>query len=96
MVFSCKDDDVNSAEETLLESAEEETRFSWLLIHLPNIPHFEFVRPGVIIALRAAILVETQPTAVAAYLKFLASCALDEPLPDQADLTLVTIQVVDK
>ena len=58
---------------------------------LPTIAHFETVRSSVVAALRSAILVETQPQAVAAYLRFLASCALDEPLPEQADLTLVNI-----
>jgi len=58
---------------------------------LPTIPHFEAVRPSVVAALRSAMLVETQPQAVAAYLRFLASCALDEPLPEQADLTLVKL-----
>lgn len=91
MVFSSKDDDMCSADEVLLDGAEDESRFNWLLYHLPNIPHFEFVRPSVIIALRGALLVETQPNAVASYLKFLASYALDGPLQDQADLTLVFI-----
>ena len=89
MVFSSQDGDMCSSDEALLERVEDESRFSWLLYHLPNIPHFEFVRPSVIIALRAALLVETQPNAVASYLKFLASYALDGPLQDQADLTLV-------
>ena len=80
-----------SADETLLEGVEDESRYSWLLHHLPNIPHFEFVRPSVIVALRAALLVETQPNVVASYLKFLSSYALDGPLQDLADLTLVSI-----
>lgn len=91
MVFSSKDEDMCSADETLLEGVEDESRYSWLLHHLPNIPHFEFVRPSVIVALRAALLVETQPNVVASYLKFLSSYALDGPLQDLADLTLVSI-----
>ena len=65
-------------------------QFWWLVQQLPTIPHFEAVRPSVVAALRSAILVETQPQAVAAYLRFLATCALEEPLQDQADLALVT------
>lgn len=82
------------------EGAEAETasslpgEFSWLVQQLPTIPHFEAVRPAVVAALRSAFLVETQPQAVSAYLRFLSGCALDEPLQDQADLTLDLAQLI--
>jgi len=63
----------------------------WLVQVLPTIPHFETVRAFVVAAPLSAMLVETQLQAVGAYLRFLASCALDELLPEQADLTLVNI-----
>lgn len=76
-----------SAEE--LPSKLQQQPYWWLIHQLASIPHFEAVRPAVVAALRSAILVETQPQAVAAYLRFLATSALEEPLHDLADLSLV-------
>lgn len=70
----------------------DESQFSWLLQHFPTIPHFQRVKSGAIFALRAALQVETQPIAVAAYIRFLATCALDEPLPFLAELCFVRVQ----
>ena len=93
MVLTLKDEDISMGDGASSSDGIGEDslgQFSWLVQQLPTIPHFEAVRPAVVSALRAAILVETQPNAVAAYLRFLATCALDEPLQDQADLSLVT------
>jgi integrator complex subunit 1 len=78
VVFSPKDEDISLADGGLLGEYGDEVHYSWLLHQLPSIPHFEAVRPGVIVALRSALLVETQPRVVAAYLRFLASHALNE------------------
>ncbi len=92
MVLTLKDDDISMSDGACSSDGPgEDSQFSWLVHQLPTIPHFEAVRPAVVAALRAAMLVETQPHAVAAYLRFLATCALDEPLQDQADLSLVNI-----
>lgn len=91
MVLALKEDDIAMSDGACSSSGPgDDSQFSWLIHQLPIIPHFEAVRPAVVAALRAALLVETQPHAVAAYLRFLASCALEEPLQDQADLSLVS------
>ena len=89
VIFSAKDENTTSVDAAVSNGNEEDTNFIWLLHQLPTIPHFEAVRPAVIVALRSALLVETNHEAVAAYLRLLASCALDEPLQEQADLSLV-------
>lgn len=90
--MAIKDEDITVSDgASISEGLGEDSQFSWLIHHLPSVPHFNAIRPAVIAALRAALLVETQPLAVAAYLRFLASCALNEPLQDQADLSLVNI-----
>lgn len=69
----------------------EESQFTWLVQHLPSIPHFQHVKSGAIFALRGALQVETNPSAVAAYIRFLATCALDEPLTYLGELCFVSV-----
>ncbi len=57
-------------------------------------PTFRCRTPAVIAALRAAFLIETQPLAVVAYLRFLSTCALGETIQEQADLSLVNNYIV--
>lgn len=61
---------------------------SWLLRHLPQIPHFELARPQVVQALRAACQVENETILVGAYIHFLSQYAIDDSLPLMTDLTL--------
>ncbi|XP_045031439.1 integrator complex subunit 1 [Daphnia magna] len=95
VVLAVKEDDISMSDGVCSsDGAGGESQFAWLVHHLPTIPHFQAVRPAVIAALRAAFLVETQPQAVAAYLRFLSTCALEEPIQDQADLSLDLAQVI--
>ncbi|XP_053675134.1 integrator complex subunit 1 [Anopheles nili] len=45
----------------------------WLLRYLPMIPHFPYVRPSVIVQLRAACQVENIPELVMVYIQFVAA-----------------------
>uniref|UniRef100_A0A182JIG1 Uncharacterized protein n=1 Tax=Anopheles atroparvus TaxID=41427 RepID=A0A182JIG1_ANOAO len=45
----------------------------WLLRYLPMIPHFPYVRPNVIVQLRAACQVENIPELVMVYIQFVAA-----------------------
>jgi integrator complex subunit 1 len=94
VVLAVKDDDITMSDGACSEGTGDDSQFSWLVHQLPTIPHFEAVRPAVIAALRAAFLIETQPLAVAAYLRFLSTCALGEPIQEQADLSLVNNYIV--
>lgn len=88
-MLSCKEEDVSMAETAMADKVCDEFSYTWLLQQLPNIAHFEAVRTAVITALRSALQVETHPPAIAAYLRFLACHAANDPLQDLADLTLV-------
>ncbi|XP_054283630.1 integrator complex subunit 1-like [Macrosteles quadrilineatus] len=62
LVLGCAEDEV--------EEGKDDT--SWLLKQLPLLPHFPEARPQIVIALRSACLVETDPGLVVTYLNFLA------------------------
>ncbi|EFX66368.1 hypothetical protein DAPPUDRAFT_332240 [Daphnia pulex] len=94
VVLAVKDDDITMSDGACSEGIGDDSQFSWLVHQLPTIPHLVAVRPAWIAALRAAFLIETQPLAVAAYLRFLSTCALEEPIQDQADLSLDLAQVI--
>jgi len=94
VVLGSKEEDGMEGGPSSSMQEESQEPYGWLIHQLPTIPHFEAVRSAVVSALRSAILVETKPQAVASYLRFLASTALDEPLQDQADLVLDLSQVI--
>ncbi|EDO26218.1 predicted protein, partial [Nematostella vectensis] len=73
--------DTDAAMETTLEDLSSfpevsgsklKSSFSWLLIHLPNLPYFENVRSICCFALRQCCQVEIAPLRLQAYLVFLA------------------------
>ena len=92
--MSIKEEDGGLGEVTKAEGTPKETEYSWLLHHLPAIAHFQAARPAVVAALRTALQMETQPRAVASYIKFLATHALEDPLQDLADLTFDLAQLI--
>jgi integrator complex subunit 1 len=94
LVLSIKEEDGGLGEVTKAEGTPKETEYSWLLHQLPAIAHFQAARPAVVAALRTALQMETQPRAVASYIKFLATHALEDPLQDLADLTFDLAQLI--
>nr|CAD7403102.1 unnamed protein product [Timema poppensis] len=67
---------------------------SWLLNHLPRLPHFPAARPQVIVALRQAGQVENDPTLVSGYISFLAVHATHDSLNELTDLVLDMAQLI--
>ncbi|XP_076816735.1 integrator complex subunit 1-like [Clavelina lepadiformis] len=56
-------------------------RFRWLLLHLPQLPHYaSVIRPHAVEAIQAAALIESDPICVVAYVKFLANDLCQFPL----------------
>ncbi|XP_021703270.1 integrator complex subunit 1 [Aedes aegypti] len=51
----------------------ESNNSDWLLRYLPTIPHFAYVRPNVVVQLRAACQVENSPELVMVYIQFIAA-----------------------
>jgi hypothetical protein len=66
---------------------------SWLLQQLPALPHFALARSQAILALRQACQVENELSALKSYLQFLAKHAVTDPLPELADLVLVSTKI---
>ncbi|KAK8386997.1 hypothetical protein O3P69_017976 [Scylla paramamosain] len=64
------------------------------LVHLPNLPGFDLVQGVASQALRAACQIETDPHAVSAYIRFLATHTKNDPLQDQAELVQDMAQLI--
>nr|CAD7453362.1 unnamed protein product [Timema tahoe] len=71
-----------------VDTGESTAETSWLLNHLPRLPHFPTARPQVIVALRQAGQVENDPTLVSGYINFLAIHATHDSLNELTDLVL--------
>nr|CAD7438682.1 unnamed protein product [Timema bartmani] len=71
-----------------VDTGESTAETSWLLNHLPRLPHFPTARPQVIVALRQAGQVENDPTLVSGYINFLAVHATHDSLNELTDLVL--------
>lgn len=54
-------------------------------------PHFEFVRPQIIIALRQACQVENDPRYISSYIQFLQQHSCVDSYPEMAELVFVSI-----
>lgn len=78
----------SSAESGQLEPL---SNYEWLLRDIPLLPHFKVVRAQVSLTLRHACQVENDPSAITAYVKFLASYTPDE---DLAELSLDLAQLI--
>ncbi|XP_064459431.1 integrator complex subunit 1-like [Ornithodoros turicata] len=78
----------NAAESGKVESLHD---YDWLLKDIPVLPHFKVVRIQVSHTLRLACQVENDPSAITAYVKFLATYTPDE---DLAELSLDIAQLV--
>ncbi|XP_053696102.1 integrator complex subunit 1 [Sabethes cyaneus] len=63
----------------------ESNNSDWLLRYLPMIPHFAFIRPNVVLQLRAACQVENIPQLVMAYIQFIAAHTSLDAEPDMLD-----------
>lgn len=68
--------------------------YSWILKHLPLLPHFEAVKIQISHALRQACKVENDPSAVIAYVCFLSMNTPDDSLQDFSDLALDMAQLI--
>ncbi|XP_064630438.1 integrator complex subunit 1-like isoform X2 [Lineus longissimus] len=66
----------------------------WLLTQLPVIPHFDMVRSKVCNALRQACQMETDVSAVSAYIVFLSEHGSSEQLHEVADIALDLSQLI--
>lgn len=74
----------------LLESNDSE----WLLRYLPMIPNFPYVRPLVIIQLRAACQVENNSQLIMAYIQFIAAHTLHDGVTEMFDHVMDMSQLI--
>ncbi|EDS38053.1 conserved hypothetical protein [Culex quinquefasciatus] len=63
----------------------ESNNSDWLLRYLPTIPHFVYVRPNVVVQLRAACQVENIPELVMVYIQFIAAHTSLDSEPDMLE-----------
>ncbi|KAL0272623.1 UNVERIFIED_CONTAM: hypothetical protein PYX00_005524 [Menopon gallinae] len=71
---------VNAAKDSMdVDGQVEDSR--WLLGQLPLLPHFDAVRPQLVLALRQACQVENDPMCISSYIAFLALHTADDDLP---------------
>ncbi|KAL7647180.1 UNVERIFIED_CONTAM: hypothetical protein RMT77_002438 [Armadillidium vulgare] len=68
--------------------------YRWLIKHLPNLPGFPMIRGGACQALRAACQIETKPSAVSAYIRFLAFHTCEDSLQDMSALVQDMAQLI--
>lgn len=66
----------------------------WLLRYLPQIPHFPYVRPHVIIQLRSACQVENSAELIMTYIQFIAAHTLNDGLPEMFETVLDMSQLI--
>lgn len=77
-------------EDGLIESNDSE----WLIRYLPGIPHFNFVRPLIIIQLRAACQIENNAELIMSYIQFIASNTLHDGVTDMFDHVMDMSQLI--
>ncbi|KAF2879696.1 hypothetical protein ILUMI_26472 [Ignelater luminosus] len=70
------------------------TGTQWLTQFIPMFPHLSAVRPLLVQFLRQALFVETNPTHVSNYVRFLSTQDLDETIPDLLELVLDLASII--
>uniref|UniRef100_A0A336KFD9 CSON009829 protein n=1 Tax=Culicoides sonorensis TaxID=179676 RepID=A0A336KFD9_CULSO len=80
----------DKADESIIETNDSE----WLIRFLPLIPHFNIVRPLVIIQLRAACQIENNAELIMSYIQFIASNTLHDGVTDMFDHVMDMSQLI--
>lgn len=82
---------ISEEEESLQKN---EGDYTWLINNIPQLPHFALIRSQISLFLRQACQIENDPTAIAAYVNFLADLTPDHSLQEFADLALNMAQMI--
>lgn len=76
-VYQAKDDE-SGMEIEMSES-------DWLLLHLPQIPHFPYIRPAIIESLRTACQIENCPNLIMMYIQFIAARTIHDSVSEMLE-----------